>query len=115
MIRTILTDLNPDELKYYSFMISLEKCNGSCNALSPKICVPKKAKDRNVKVFDMVINKNEATTMTNHISCDCRCKCNSITYNSNQNWSNETCQGECESSCACEEDYSWNYMRLWEW
>ena len=29
-------------------MVSLNKCTGSCNDLSPKICVPKKAKDINV-------------------------------------------------------------------
>ena len=27
------SDLKPVELSYYSFMINLEKCNGSCNAV----------------------------------------------------------------------------------
>ena len=49
MIRPTLIDLNPAELKYYAFMISLDKFSGSCNVLSPKICVPKKTKDINVK------------------------------------------------------------------
>ena len=31
-------DMNPVDLKYYSFMTSLDKCTGSCNVLSPKIC-----------------------------------------------------------------------------
>ena len=34
--------LNPVEFNYYRFMISLDKCNGSCNAvvdLSTKECV----------------------------------------------------------------------------
>ena len=39
--RPTLVDINPIELKYYSFMVSLNKCTGSCNVLSPKICVPK--------------------------------------------------------------------------
>ena len=47
MVRPTLIDLNPIELKYYPFMISLDKCN----VLSPKICVPKKTKDINVKVL----------------------------------------------------------------
>ena len=34
--------MNPIELKYYPFMISLNKCAGSCKVLSPKMCVPKK-------------------------------------------------------------------------
>ena len=38
MVRTTLIDLNPVELKYYPFLISLDKCNRSCKVLSPKIC-----------------------------------------------------------------------------
>ena len=41
MVRSTLIDLNPVELKYYPFMITLNKCTGSCNVLSPKLCVPK--------------------------------------------------------------------------
>ena len=67
MVRPTLIDLNPVELKYDSLTISLDKCNGSCNVLSPKICYPKKTKDVNVKVFDMITNKNEARTITKHI------------------------------------------------
>ena len=49
--------MNLVELKYYPFMISLNKCTGSCNVLSPKICVPKKIKDKNVTGFNMITNK----------------------------------------------------------
>ena len=52
-VRPTLTDMNPVDLKYYSFMISIYKCTGSCNVLSPKICVPKETKDINVKAFNM--------------------------------------------------------------
>ena len=83
MIRPTIIYLNPVELKYYPFLISLDKCNGSCNLLSPKICVPKETKGINVKV-DMITNKNEAKAMTKHISCDFTCKFNSTTCNSNQ-------------------------------
>ena len=48
MVRSTLIDLNPIELKYYPFMISLDKFTGSCNVLSAKICVPKEIKDMNV-------------------------------------------------------------------
>ena len=44
MARPILIDLNPVVLKYYSFMISLDKCSENCNVLSPKICNLKKQK-----------------------------------------------------------------------
>ena len=79
MVRPTLIDLNPVELKYYPFMISLDKCTGSCNVLSPKICIPKETKDINVKAFNMITNKNKDKTMTKHISCDFKFKLNSTT------------------------------------
>ena len=59
MVRPILIDLNPVELKYYPFMISLDNCHGSFIALSPKIGVSKKTKEINVKVFNIITNTNE--------------------------------------------------------
>ena len=44
MVRPTPTDMNPFELKYL-FIISSNNCNGSCNVLSPKLCVPKETKD----------------------------------------------------------------------
>ena len=47
MIRPTLIDLNPVELNYYLFMISLDKCSGSCNSvdgLSTKAFIPGKRK-----------------------------------------------------------------------
>ena len=58
MIRPTFIDLNPVELKYCPFMVNLDKCNGSINVLSPKICVPKEAKDINITVFNMIANNN---------------------------------------------------------
>ena len=108
MIRPTLLDLNPVELRYYPFMISLDKYSESCNILLPKICVPKKTKDISVKACNMIAKKNEAKTMTKHISCDCKCKFNSATCNSNQKWNNKTRQCECKSYCTYKKDYSWN-------
>ena len=70
MIRPIHIDLNPIEPKYYQFMISLDKCSRSCNVLSPKVCVPKKTKNINVKGFNIITNKNETEITAKHISCD---------------------------------------------
>ena len=64
MVRSTLIDLNPVELKYYPFMISLNKCTGNCNVLSPKICVPKETRDIYVKAFNTIRNKNEAKPVT---------------------------------------------------
>ena len=44
MATPTLIDLNLVELKYYPFMISLDKCSGSCNILSPKYVFQKKQK-----------------------------------------------------------------------
>ena len=83
---------NPNKLKYYSFTISLNKCTGSCNVLSSKICIPKETKGINVKAFDMIRNQDEAKAMPEHISCHCKCKFNSTTCNSKQKRDNKTCQ-----------------------
>ena len=89
-------------------MISLNKCIGTCNILSPKICVPKETKDVNVKAFNMITNKNEAKAMKEHISCDCKYKFNSTSSNSNQKWNNKPCQCECKNDRKCKKSYSWN-------
>ena len=57
MVRPTIIDLNPVELKYYSFMISLNKFRGSWNVLSPKISVLKETKDINIKAFNMLTRK----------------------------------------------------------
>ena len=100
MIGPTLTDLNPVGLNHYPFMVSLDKCSGSCNAfddLSTKKCVLGKTKNVTVKVFifNLITRINKAKTTIKHISCDCKCKFNS-TCNSNQKWNNDTCQCECK-------------------
>ena len=41
IIRSTLINLNSVAFKYYPFMISLDKCIGSCNVIFAKTCVPK--------------------------------------------------------------------------
>ena len=100
----ILIELNPADLNYHSFMISLDKCNGSCNTidnLSAKICVPTESEDVNVKVFNMIKRINAAKTLIKHISCDCKFKFDSASCSSNQKWNHDTCQCECKKYRAC--------------
>ena len=114
MINSTLIDLNSVELNYYPFMVKLDKCSGSCNAaydLSTKICFLSKIQDINVKVFNMITNKNEAKTMVKDISCDFRCKLNSTTCNSNQKSNNDACQREFQKYRKCKKDYSWNHSK----
>ena len=55
MTRPTLIKLNLDEynqeLRYYPFMVNLDKFNGRCNTLddlSSRICVPNKTEDVNL-------------------------------------------------------------------
>ena len=57
--RPALIDLNTVGLKYYPFMISLDKYNGSINTLSKisvRNCVPNKTEDVNLSVFNLIKN-----------------------------------------------------------
>ena len=94
MVRATIINMNPVELKYYPFMISLNKFTVSGNILSPKIYVPKETKNINIKAISMITNKDEAKAMTEHISCGCKCKFSTTRCNSNQKWNNKTCQCE---------------------
>ena len=49
----------------------------------------KETKDINVKAFYTITNKNEAKTITKHISCDCKWKFSSATCNLNLKWNNK--------------------------
>ena len=62
MTRPTLIDLNPLELNYHLLMVSLDKCNGSCNAvddLFTKKYAPSKTKNVNVEVVNVIIRINE--------------------------------------------------------
>ena len=70
MDRPTLIELNPVELHSYSFMISLDKCNGSCNVaddVSTKISTPSETEDLNYKVFNIITRICEAKTLIKHI------------------------------------------------
>lgn len=56
-----LIDLNPDTLNSYRFLIGLDMCNGSCNALddlSVNIFIPDETSDVNAKMFGMITGMN---------------------------------------------------------
>ena len=82
--RPILIDRNPDELLYYRFVVSLDRCDGACNTLddlpaiifnlSDKKFVPNKTKDVKLKYLIHTTSINESKTLIKHISCGCTCK-----------------------------------------
>ena len=102
--RLTLIDLNPAELNCYPFMMSLDKCNGSCDAvddLHAKIYLWSEAKGVNVKVLNMITRISEAKALVKHLSFHCKCKFDSAVCNSNQKWNNKTCQCESKNYCTC--------------
>ena len=111
MTRPALIDLNPVELNYHPFVVSLDKCSRICNAiddLSTNIWVPHETKYVHVKLINMRTRINEAETFIKRISYNYKCKSYSTTRNSNQKWNNETCRCESWKYRMCQRDYSWN-------
>ena len=110
MARPTLIDLNPMKIKYDPFMISLDKCNGGCNAFSSKICVLKKnPKDINVKVFTIITNKNEDKTIANifHVTLNANLIVEHVIQIKN-GITKHVYLCECKNYCSSKKDYSCN-------
>ena len=73
-----------------------------------KYVFPKETKDINVKVCNMITNKNEAKKVVKHISSDCKYKIKRTTCTSNEKLNNDACQCEYNNYCKCKKDYGWN-------
>lgn len=72
-----LIDLNPNELSYYPFMGSINKCNESCKTLDDafgKICVPNIIENVNLIVFNMITKANGTQRLMGHVSSLCKYK-----------------------------------------
>ena len=66
-----ISDLNLDELHYYLFIISMNRCDGSCNTVEDpfaRIYVPNKMEYMNPKVLNMIKGINESKTLIKNIS-----------------------------------------------
>ena len=78
--------MNPAEIYYYLFIISVNRSNGSYNTVEDpfdRICGYFRAEDRDLKIFNVIKGINESKALAKHISCECRCefdsrKCNSV-------------------------------------
>ena len=99
MIQPTLINLLPNkysqELHYYSFVVKLDRCIGSCNTLYDlysKVCFPNRTEDLNINVFKMITGINEWKTLTNHTSCKCKCKFDDRKFHSYQRWNNDKCR-----------------------
>ena len=66
LARPTFISLILNELHYYPFIVSLDKCNGSCNTLddpSCRISVPNKTEYANLNVLNMIKGIKEAITL----------------------------------------------------
>ena len=71
LVRVTLIDVNLDELHYYLFVISMNRCDGSCSTVEDPfggICVPNRMEDVNLKLFNMIKGINRSKTLAKHIS-----------------------------------------------
>ena len=71
MDRSSPVDLKLDELRYYPFTISMNRCHGSCNTVEDlfgRAFVSNKMEEVNLKVFNMTKGTNESKTLTKLIS-----------------------------------------------
>ena len=87
MVKSTLIDLNHDEIHYYLFIISMNRCNGSCNTVDDPlggISPPDKMEDVNLKVFNMIKGINVLRTLAKHTSYECRCEFDVRKYKSRQ-------------------------------
>ena len=74
-LRTKMIVINNNELTFYAFSISVNKCIGNCNNMNDpyaKLCVLDVVKNINVKLFNLISRTNEAR----HIGWRETCKSN---------------------------------------
>ena len=99
------------ELHYYSFLVKLDRCVGSCNTindLSNKVSIPNKTEDLNLSVFNRIAVINESKTLAKHIWCKCKCRFDEKKCNSYQWWHNDKCRCVCKKIHVCEKGYVGN-------
>ena len=89
MTRPTLIDLNPDEnnqgLRYYQFIVNLDRCNGICNTPdepSSRMRIANKTEDINLNVFNIITKKNEPKTLIKDISQESKYKFDGTKWNS---------------------------------
>ena len=84
-----LFNINASDTLLYPFTINVNECGGSCSTIDdpyPRVYVPNKAKNINVKVFNFMSRVNEARFLVQHESCECKCALNETVFDLKQKW-----------------------------
>ena len=94
----VFNNLHPNEYRqefhFYLFPVKLDRCVESfdtLNDLSNTACIPNKAQDLSLSVFNMITGINESKTLTKHISCECKCRLDGRKCNSYRSKNNDKC------------------------
>ena len=73
--RPILVNINLNQILYHPFTASIDKCRGSYSTIDspyPRVCVPDKVKNMNVRVSNLMSGANETRFLVQHESCECK-------------------------------------------
>ena len=89
--QSTLINLHPNEYSQkchcHPFATKLNRCVGNCNTLNDlcnKVCVPNKAKDLSISLFNVITWISESRTLTQHVSCECKYRFDGRKCNSDQ-------------------------------
>ena len=66
-------NINSDETLFYLFTAAVNKCGESYKTINDphaEVCVPKKVKNMNVKIFDLMSGVNETRCLVQYESCE---------------------------------------------
>ena len=111
-LRPTLIVIEPNEDVYFPAIISLHRCQGSCNTerLSPtRKCKIEKYRILFVNIRNKLSQENKYVKVKNHTACSCKCLYNNSFCSSTQRWSEKDCRCNCEARrYKCPLNNQWN-------
>ena len=88
---------NQRELRYYPFVLKVQRCQGSCDTLHEpmlRYCWSNKTEPIYAKVYDMHKDKFVAFKLQNDLSCSCECMFTKSVCSPRQTWNKDLCRCE---------------------
>ena len=84
-----LVNINPDESSFCPFIVSVNKCRGSCTTNDDQyghVYVTNIVTNMNIKSLNLISSVNETKFLYQHESSECKRRLNKIICNSKQKW-----------------------------
>ena len=91
-VRPEIVNVNSKEPVFFPFSIKTSKWSGSCNNINDpyaKLCVSDVAKNKNIKLFNLMSRTNETKHVKWHEMCKCKCRLDASVCNNKQSWNEE--------------------------